>query len=173
MLADTSRFSAVVPPSGLAPHRPDYDFCRYACPCRRQSLLLSADHLTSATAFLRWLTSEIGVAAIPPSCFYVPHDAHLAANLARFCFAKSDEVRTWKSTVQGNVCTASVLCLSCLHTARHSQCPLCRILRLRLTGSCVCVSTLHRQRKAVTHKGEKYRKTNSILLPADKRVRGI
>jgi hypothetical protein len=33
------------------------------------------------------------VAAIPPSCFYVPQDAHLAANYARFCFAKDDKVR--------------------------------------------------------------------------------
>ncbi len=48
---------------------------------------------TDDVAFCRWLTSEIGVAAIPPSAFYaraygletVAHDRPL---LARFCFAK-------------------------------------------------------------------------------------
>ncbi|HEY1011838.1 MAG TPA: methionine aminotransferase [Herpetosiphonaceae bacterium] len=39
-------------------------------------------------AFCRYLTSEIGVAAIPPSAFY--HDAH-QTGMARFCFAKRPE----------------------------------------------------------------------------------
>ncbi len=40
-------------------------------------------------AFCRWLTSEVGVAAVPPSAFYLdPADAPL---LARFCFAKRPE----------------------------------------------------------------------------------
>ncbi|KAI9150967.1 arylformamidase [Blastocladiella emersonii ATCC 22665] len=38
-----------------------------------------------------WLTTKIGVAAIPPSSFYSPENAHLAENLARFCFCKTDE----------------------------------------------------------------------------------
>lgn len=37
-------------------------------------------------AFCRWLTSEVKVAALPPSAFYV--DATTAPMLARFCFAK-------------------------------------------------------------------------------------
>jgi aspartate/methionine/tyrosine aminotransferase len=40
-------------------------------------------------AFCRWLTTEIGVAAIPPSAFYL--DPSRAPQLARFCFAKRDE----------------------------------------------------------------------------------
>jgi aspartate/methionine/tyrosine aminotransferase len=40
-------------------------------------------------AFCRWLTSEAGVAAVPPSAFY--HDTARAPMLARFCFAKRDE----------------------------------------------------------------------------------
>ncbi|HMQ29599.1 MAG TPA: aminotransferase class I/II-fold pyridoxal phosphate-dependent enzyme [Chloroflexaceae bacterium] len=36
--------------------------------------------------FCRWLTSEVGVAAIPPSVFYA--DPATAPKLARFCFAK-------------------------------------------------------------------------------------
>jgi aspartate/methionine/tyrosine aminotransferase len=39
--------------------------------------------------FCRWLTSEIGVAAVPPSAFYA--DPARAPLLARFCFAKREE----------------------------------------------------------------------------------
>lgn len=40
-------------------------------------------------SFCRYLTAEIGVAAIPPSAFYA--DTARAPLLARFCFAKRDE----------------------------------------------------------------------------------
>jgi aspartate/methionine/tyrosine aminotransferase len=40
-------------------------------------------------AFCTFLTSEVGVAAVPPSAFYV--DPSTAPLLARFCFAKRDE----------------------------------------------------------------------------------
>ncbi len=40
----------------------------------------------------RWLTREIGVAAIPPSAFYSLDHKVLAANVARFCFCKTDSV---------------------------------------------------------------------------------
>ena len=40
-------------------------------------------------AFCRWLTTEIGVAAIPTSAFY--SDPATATPLARFCFAKKLE----------------------------------------------------------------------------------
>jgi aspartate/methionine/tyrosine aminotransferase len=40
-------------------------------------------------AFCRFLTSEIGVAAVPPSAFYA--DPARAPLLARFCFAKREE----------------------------------------------------------------------------------
>jgi len=39
----------------------------------------------------RWLTKDVGVAAIPPSCFYTPEHAQQAANFARFCFVKNDD----------------------------------------------------------------------------------
>eukprot|EP00927_Polykrikos_kofoidii_P044283 TRINITY_DN38294_c0_g1_i1.p1 TRINITY_DN38294_c0_g1~~TRINITY_DN38294_c0_g1_i1.p1 ORF type:complete len:480 (+),score=56.80 TRINITY_DN38294_c0_g1_i1:68-1507(+) len=41
--------------------------------------------------FCRWLTMDIGVAAIPPSAFYSHENAHIAAKYVRFCFAKSNE----------------------------------------------------------------------------------
>jgi N-succinyldiaminopimelate aminotransferase len=42
-------------------------------------------------AFCRWLTSEVGVAAIPPSVFYgAEHRAH-GRRMARFAFCKRDE----------------------------------------------------------------------------------
>jgi N-succinyldiaminopimelate aminotransferase len=39
-------------------------------------------------AFCRWLTSEVGVAAIPPSAFYSDEHKHLARTWARFAFCK-------------------------------------------------------------------------------------
>jgi kynurenine aminotransferase len=39
----------------------------------------------------RWLTTQIGVAAIPPSEFYGPENKHLANDMIRFCFCKTDE----------------------------------------------------------------------------------
>lgn len=42
-------------------------------------------------AICRWLTTEIGVTAIPPSAFYQPENKHLAENMIRICFCKSDE----------------------------------------------------------------------------------
>jgi aspartate/methionine/tyrosine aminotransferase len=41
------------------------------------------------TAFCRHLMTEVGVASIPPSAFYL--DPRTAPRLARFCFAKRDE----------------------------------------------------------------------------------
>ena len=38
----------------------------------------------------RWLTKEIGVAAIPVSAFYEPDKKYLAENLIRLCFCKID-----------------------------------------------------------------------------------
>jgi aspartate/methionine/tyrosine aminotransferase len=40
-------------------------------------------------AFCRWLTTEVGVAAVPPSAFYL--EPRTAPQLARFCFAKKEE----------------------------------------------------------------------------------
>ncbi|EGG14159.1 kynurenine-oxoglutarate transaminase [Cavenderia fasciculata] len=40
----------------------------------------------------RWLTTDIGVTAIPISAFYSEEHAHLPANYARFCFCKKDQV---------------------------------------------------------------------------------
>jgi aspartate/methionine/tyrosine aminotransferase len=42
-------------------------------------------------AFCRWLTVDVGVTAIPPSAFYIPEHKHLAHNLARFAYCKTDE----------------------------------------------------------------------------------
>jgi aspartate/methionine/tyrosine aminotransferase len=57
------------------------------------SYFLMADfsHLDFAddAEFCRYLVTEVGVAAVPPSAFYL--DKSRAAKLARFCFAKRDE----------------------------------------------------------------------------------
>jgi aspartate/methionine/tyrosine aminotransferase len=54
-------------------------------------LMSDISHLgfESDVEFCRWLTAEIGVAAIPPSAFYL--DPTRAPLLARFCFAKRAE----------------------------------------------------------------------------------
>ena len=38
------------------------------------------------------MTVENGVTNIPPSAFYVPENKHLAANLARYAFCKTEAV---------------------------------------------------------------------------------
>lgn len=43
-------------------------------------------------ALCRWFTSEVGVAAIPPSPFYSGEHKYLTDNLARFTFCKTDEM---------------------------------------------------------------------------------
>lgn len=63
-------------------------------------ILVDTTHLDAPTPtddprdvqICRWLTREIGVAAIPPSSFYSAEHKHLAANVARFCFCKTDAV---------------------------------------------------------------------------------
>ncbi len=54
-------------------------------------LMADVSHLGFAddVAFCRWLTTEVGVAAVPPSAFYL--DPTRAPLLARFCFAKRPE----------------------------------------------------------------------------------
>lgn len=42
--------------------------------------------------FSRYLTTEIGVACIPPTFFYSTGHAHMASTQARFAFCKSDEM---------------------------------------------------------------------------------
>jgi aspartate/methionine/tyrosine aminotransferase len=69
----------------------------------RGSYFLMADITGAGFAtdvdFCRWLTAEVGVAAIPPSAFYQnPAEAPL---LARFCFAKSlDTIRAASERLQ-------------------------------------------------------------------------
>ena len=43
-------------------------------------------------AVCRWLTHAVGVAAIPPSPFYSEPHRHLAEDLARFTFCKTDDL---------------------------------------------------------------------------------
>jgi methionine aminotransferase len=42
----------------------------------------------SEAEFCRWLTTEVGVAAIPLSAFY---EGGFEQRIVRFCFAKKDE----------------------------------------------------------------------------------
>jgi N-succinyldiaminopimelate aminotransferase len=48
-------------------------------------------HVTDDVRFAHWLTTEIGVACIPPSIFYQDSDKHLGKYFARFAICKKDE----------------------------------------------------------------------------------
>ena len=63
IIVDTSRLAVPVPPG----ERRDVSVCR-------------------------WLTRDVGVAAIPPSPFFSPPHQHLTDNLARFTFCKTDDM---------------------------------------------------------------------------------
>ncbi len=70
------------------------------CPDGSYFILVDTSHLDVALeagsprdfSLCRWFTRTVGVAAIPPSAFYNPQNQHLAANLVRFCFCKTDEM---------------------------------------------------------------------------------
>jgi N-succinyldiaminopimelate aminotransferase len=47
--------------------------------------------VTDDVQFARWLTTEVGVACIPPSAFYQESDKELGRYLARFAICKKDE----------------------------------------------------------------------------------
>jgi aspartate/methionine/tyrosine aminotransferase len=47
-----------------------------------------AEALTDDVAFCRWLTTEVRVAAIPPSAFYSEAHKPLTRHWARFAFCK-------------------------------------------------------------------------------------
>lgn len=55
--------------------------------------------------FVRWLTKEKGICAIPPSAFYSPQHKHFGAKYIRFCFIKEDstlesgakKLKEWKN----------------------------------------------------------------------------
>jgi aspartate/methionine/tyrosine aminotransferase len=53
------------------------------------SVDVSALPFADDVAFCRWLTADVGVAAIPTSAFYAAPDR--APNHARFCFAKRQD----------------------------------------------------------------------------------
>jgi N-succinyldiaminopimelate aminotransferase len=52
---------------------------------------VAPSHILDDVQFARWLTTEIGVACIPPSAFYQNSDKHLGRHLARFAVCKKDE----------------------------------------------------------------------------------
>ncbi|RME44479.1 MAG: aminotransferase class I/II-fold pyridoxal phosphate-dependent enzyme [Chloroflexi bacterium] len=68
--------------AGLRPFRPEGTYF----------VLCDISHLgfDHDVAFSRYLTTEVGVTAIPPSFFYSPEHKHLGRQSARFAFCKQD-----------------------------------------------------------------------------------
>lgn len=77
--------------AGLAPLCPDGSYFILFLDTSSLPIQVSAGQRRDV-AVCRWLTSEIGVAAIPPSPFYSTAHQHLTDNLARFTFCKTDEM---------------------------------------------------------------------------------
>lgn len=71
--------------AGLNPHIPQGTYFIVA-----NFDAVALDEQEDDVAFCRRLTTEVGVAAIPPSAFYCAPHQHLARRLARFCFCKED-----------------------------------------------------------------------------------
>jgi aspartate/methionine/tyrosine aminotransferase len=89
--AKRNKLMSALTNAGLPPIRPDGSYF----------ILVDTSHLPAPSslgqeprdfAICRWLTAEIGVAAIPPSAFYSPEHKPLARDLARFCFCKTESV---------------------------------------------------------------------------------
>ncbi|MEO7022473.1 MAG: aminotransferase class I/II-fold pyridoxal phosphate-dependent enzyme [Ktedonobacteraceae bacterium] len=78
----------------LMMHALDHSGMTYRVPEGTYFLLAdySAVFQGSPLEFARYLTSEIGVACIPPTSFYSAEHAHLSQGYARFAFCKSDEM---------------------------------------------------------------------------------
>ena len=75
---------------GLTPVRPDGS---YFILCDSSNLDIPNDpNARRDETACRWLTKEIGVAAIPPSHFFSPANQAITENLVRFCFCKTDEM---------------------------------------------------------------------------------
>eukprot|EP01116_Phalansterium_solitarium_P013716 TRINITY_DN31117_c0_g1_i1.p1 TRINITY_DN31117_c0_g1~~TRINITY_DN31117_c0_g1_i1.p1 ORF type:complete len:443 (-),score=136.11 TRINITY_DN31117_c0_g1_i1:174-1502(-) len=91
--AKRDKLCSLLEDAGLPTFRPQGSYFVLAdtSRVRDEAFYNPADPSRRDVQFCRFLTKEIGVAAIPPSAFYSPEHAHLGAGLARFCFCKTDE----------------------------------------------------------------------------------
>ena len=82
------RLAAALRDAGLATHPAEGSYFLLAdiSPARDAS----GAPFESDFAFCRYLTKEIGVAAIPPSAFYLPEHAEHGRGMARFAFCKQE-----------------------------------------------------------------------------------
>ncbi|MEM7128944.1 MAG: aminotransferase class I/II-fold pyridoxal phosphate-dependent enzyme [Chloroflexota bacterium] len=88
--AKRDKLMAVLADVGIAPVKPDGSYFILA---DSSSLdVPNEEGILRDVSACRWLTKEIGVAAIPPSHFYSPANQHLTENLVRFCFCKTDDM---------------------------------------------------------------------------------
>jgi N-succinyldiaminopimelate aminotransferase len=77
------RLASILRQAGLTPYLPEGTYFIVAD--------TTALGFEDDVAFCRHLTTQVGVAAIPPSFFYSEAHRHLARHHARFCFCKRDE----------------------------------------------------------------------------------
>lgn len=84
------RLSVALDAAGLTPMRPDGSYFVVADTNGLAVPIMDGEPRDNAVA--RWLTTEVGVAAIPPGAFYSERHRNLAGELVRFAFCKSDAV---------------------------------------------------------------------------------
>lgn len=87
-------FCAALRAAGIEPIEPEGGFFIVG---DTSALVLPEKYASDKTvtrdwALCRWLTEEIGVAAIPPSSFYSDETKHLAGSYARFAICKPQDV---------------------------------------------------------------------------------
>jgi aspartate/methionine/tyrosine aminotransferase len=88
--AKRDRLLAVLDEVGLTPMTPDGSYFIIVDTTSLHAPVAPGERRD--IAICRWLTQEIGVAAIPPSPFYSEPHQYLTDNLARFTFCKTDEM---------------------------------------------------------------------------------
>eukprot|EP00026_Physarum_polycephalum_P009994 Phypoly_transcript_10137.p1 GENE.Phypoly_transcript_10137~~Phypoly_transcript_10137.p1 ORF type:complete len:420 (+),score=55.95 Phypoly_transcript_10137:51-1310(+) len=88
-----NRLYNILDKHGLTPIMPKGSYFMLAdiSKISEKAYLDQSDDSNKDYQFCRWLTKEIGVTAIPMKPFYSTTNAHIANNLVRFTFCKTDE----------------------------------------------------------------------------------
>ena len=82
----------------------------YFCLVNMESIRLPVEPTQEETrdwTTCKWLTTQVGVAAIPPTAFYGGENRVISENYARFCFCKTDDTLSQATTRLRGLCLPS------------------------------------------------------------------
>jgi kynurenine--oxoglutarate transaminase/cysteine-S-conjugate beta-lyase/glutamine--phenylpyruvate transaminase len=96
---------------GMVPTVPEASYFMVADFSKLKVPYDETNHESHDYQFVKWMTRNKKLAAIPTSAFYSGPHRHLAANLVRFCFIKEDStlekagaiMRDWKKSLSGKL----------------------------------------------------------------------